>query len=230
MVIGKGLVARNFTRYEPLDEFLIFASGVSNSKTCTPADCLRERALLLSSVNAYPSRTLVYFSTSSVNDPDLQETPYIAHKLDMEGLIGQMAPRYHIFRLSNLAGASSNPSTILNFFYDSIKEGRPFELWKYSERNIIDVADVFRISHHILENQLFPNRVVNIANPRNERVTDIVRDIEAFTGKKAVYTEKEKGSAFTIDVSDILPICRSLQIGFGEDYLPRLLEKYYPRP
>ena len=230
MVIGSGLIARNFIRYAALDDFLIFASGVSHSKTCSDADCMRERDLLIASVNAYPTKNLVYFGTSSVYDPDLLETPYIRHKMEMETLVQKMAARYHIFRLSNIAGASANPSTLLNFFYNSIWEGRPFELWKYSERNIIDVADVYRIIDHILKAQLFTNRIVNIVNPQNYPVTGIVKTIETFTGKKALYTEKERGSAFNIDVSDMLPISRLLEIRFGKDYLLQLLEKYYPRP
>jgi nucleoside-diphosphate-sugar epimerase len=228
MVIGNGLMARSFIQYEALDEFLIFASGVSHSKTCSVADCMRERELFISAVNAYPTKTIVYFSTSSVNDPDLQETPYVKHKTDMEALVKKMAARYHIFRLSNVVGASSNPSTLLNFFYNSIHEGRPFDLWKYSERNIIDVADVYRIADHILQHRLFINGIVNIANPKNHAVVDIIRELERFMGKKAVYTEKEKGSGFTIDITSILPIYQSLGIRFGDDYLPQILAKYYP--
>src|SRR5882757_4127080 len=111
MLIGKGLVARNFTRYEELDEFLVFASGVSNSKSCTPEDFRRERELLMASIRAHPSKKAVYFSTSSVNDPDLRETPYVLHKLDMEDQVRQYARQWHIFRLSNLAGASGNMTT-----------------------------------------------------------------------------------------------------------------------
>jgi nucleoside-diphosphate-sugar epimerase len=228
MVIGKGLVAKAFKQYVTLDQFLIFASGVSNSKSCTTDDLLREHHLLVSSIRENPSKKVVYFSTSSVNDPDLQGTLYIDHKLNMEELVKKEASNYHIFRLSNLAGASANPNTILHFFYSSIGDGHPFELWKYSERNIIDVEDVFKIIHYILENNLFVNQVVNIANETNYPVGYIVRCIEAFTHKKAIFTEKERGKKFEIDTSDIRPICKSLQISFGDDYLPALLAKYYP--
>ena len=96
-------------------------------------------------------------------------------------------------------------------------------------RNIIDLEDVFRIADHILKNGLFLNDTVNIANEMNYSVAYLVTCIEAFTGKKAIFSEKEKGGGFDIDISRILPIYGSLGIRFGERYLPQLLEKYYPK-
>ncbi|HMH20589.1 MAG TPA: NAD-dependent epimerase/dehydratase family protein [Puia sp.] len=229
MVKGTGLVGRVFKQYETADEFLIFASGVSDSKSCTPSDLQREHDLLLESITNNPSKKTVYFSTSSVEDPDLKETPYIRHKLKMEALVRAHAPAFHIFRLSQLAGANGNPATILNYLYAKIVGGHAFELWKYSERNIIDAEDVYRIADHILKNELFTNQVINIANDKNYPVPYLVACIEAHTGKKAIFSEKERGQPFRIDISETLPICRQLKIGFGENYLPQLLEKYYPK-
>lgn len=229
MVIGKGLVARNFVKYASIDEFLIFASGVSNSKSCTPEDVLREQVLLTNALKEHPSKIIVYFGTTSVYDPDLLSTPYIRHKLQMEDLVRSRANRYQIFRVSNLAGLSENPNTILNYFYSCITFDRPFTLWKRAERNIIDVDDVFRICDTLLGTGQFMGRTVNIANQENYPTPYMVRCIEAFTHKKARYTIEEKGEKFTIDISDILPTVRSLGITFGEDYLPKLLNKYYSK-
>lgn len=229
MIIGKGLIAREFKKYETLENYLVFASGVSNSKFCTPEDLLRERQLFLSTVREHPSKKLIYFSTTSVNDPDLRETPYVIHKLEMETLVRTHAAQWQIFRLSNLAGTSDNPNTVLNFLYHSIRQGHPFHLWKRSERNIIDVTDVYHACDYILQKGLFPNTVVNVVNPSNYPVNYIVRCIEDFTGKKAVCDEIEKGSSFGIDVTGILPIFKELQIAFGDHYLPDLLKKYYSR-
>lgn len=230
MVIGKGLVARNFSQYETQDDFLIFASGVSNSKACTNEDFLREKELLSQTLKAHPSKDLVYFSTSSILDPDLKETPYIRHKLNIEDLIRSQHARYHIFRLSNLAGHSDNPATVINFLYGAIIHHHHFDLWGKSERNIIDTADVYRIANHILQNGLFLNEVINIANKENYPVKYIVNCIEEHTRSKANFTEIDKGGRFIIDVSAILPICDHLGIGFGASYLPQLLNKYFPRP
>src|SRR6476659_9153689 len=120
MVIGNGLVAKAFYSYKKKDEFLIFASGVSNSKSSTGQDYQREKELCADTLREHMDKTFVYFSTCSIEDPDLKSTDYIKHKLDMENLIKQGSNHYYIFRLSNLAGFSRNKNTVLNFFNDHI--------------------------------------------------------------------------------------------------------------
>lgn len=227
MVIGNGLVAGSFRGYAGQDSFLVFASGVSNSKSSTTADFEREKILLQEQLKAHPGKTLVYFSTTSVEDPDLAATGYVQHKLRMETMIREQATSYTVFRLSNLAGRSSNPNTILNYFYRHISEGIPFQLWRHSERNIIDVDDVFRAADHLLQHRLFPNSVVNIANVQSYPVTYIVSRIETFCGRKAIYTPVEKGAPVHIDTSALQPVYEQLGIRFGPNYLDRILEKYY---
>lgn len=228
MVIGNGLIAGSFKGYGSAEDWVIFASGVSNSKSSTDADFDRERILLTDTIQANTGKRIVYFSTCSITDPDLQATAYIRHKVKMEALIEKLAPQYNIFRLSNLAGHSGNPFTVLNFFYRHIMEGQPFDLWVNSERNIMDVEDVFKTADHILQNQLYPNQVINIANTHHYPVKYIVQSIEDFCKKKAIYEEKIKGSKLTIDLKAVLPIYQALDIRFDDNYLPALLAKYYP--
>lgn len=227
MVIGNGLVARSFGSYAEDNRFLIFASGVSNSKSSTDADFKREENLLRQHIQADAGKILVYFSTTSVEDPDLQQTAYVQHKLNMEELIRTNVDKYAIFRLSNLAGRSDNPNTILNYFYQHISQGIPFQLWQRSERNIIDVEDVFRIADHLLQHHLAINRTLNIANTESYPVTYIVKSIEDFCGKKGIYTLADKGGPVTIDTHAIAAVCRQLDIHFEEGYLTDILKKYY---
>lgn len=227
MVIGNGLVAGSFGSYAQNDKFLIFASGVSNSKSSTDADYRREENLLREAVQGNPDKLLVYFSTTSVDDPDLLQTPYVQHKLDMEELIRTNANKYAIFRLSNLAGHSNNPNTILNYFWQHISQGIPFQLWQRSERNIIDMEDVFNIADYMLQHNLVTNKTVNIANTESYPVTLIVSAIEEFSGKEGIYTLADRGGPVNIDTHEIAGICRVLGIHFGEDYLRNILKKYY---
>lgn len=229
MVIGNGLIAKSFHSYKTKDDFLIFASGVSDSKHSTQDEFKKEHDLLKKTIRDNYQKKIIYFSTCSITDTELKETPYVKHKINMENLIQKMAYQYHIFRLSNLAGFSNNPNTILNFFYFHIVEGKHFNLWKNSERNIIDVEDVYRIANHILTNNLLLNKIVNIANVYSYPVTYIINYIENFTGKKAIFTEKEKGAKLFIDISMIKSLFELLKIEFKEDYLHHLLVKYYPQ-
>lgn len=228
MIIGNGLIARSFKRYESVGNWIIFASGVSNSKTSTDADFDRERKLLTDTLQANPASRIVYFSTCSITDADLQATAYVRHKISMEALIENSAARYNIFRLSNLAGSSENPHTVLNFFFKHIMEDQRFDLWVNSERNIIDVEDVVKTADHILQNKLYPNQVINIANTHQYPVKYIVQTMEHFCKKKAIYEEKIKGSKLAIDLKEVLPIYEALNIRFDQNYLPALLAKYYP--
>lgn len=227
MVIGKGLVAGSFSSYEHNDGFLIFASGVSNSKSSTDADFRREEDLLRKSVEAYPEKHLVYFSTTSIEDEDLQQTPYVQHKLNMEAFIRTNVNRYSIFRLSNLAGHSNNPNTILNYFFQHIHQGIPFRLWQRSERNLIDAEDMYRIADHMLQYNLATNRTINIANTESYPVLFIVNSIEEFCGKKGIYSLEDRGGPVSTDTRDIAPVREALGIHFGADYLPKMLIKYY---
>lgn len=220
-------MAGSFSSYTEQQSFLVFASGVSNSKSSTDADFRREEELLRQSMAQHPEKQLVYFSTTSVEDPDLQQSPYSQHKLQMEELIRTNAHSYTIFRLSNLAGKSDNPNTILNYFFLHISQGIPFRLWKRSERNIIDTEDVFRIADHMLQHKLAVNRTINIANTESYPVQYIVSSIEDFCGTKGIYSLEDRGGQVTIDTHDIAPVCKALGIHFGPDYLQKILNKYY---
>jgi len=227
MVVGNGLVAKRFSNYAENDAFLIFASGVSNSKNTVHSEYEREFELLKHVVNNNQEKIFTYFSTCSVNDPEESESLYVLHKINIENYIRDNVRQYAIFRVSNLVGQSSNPNTILNFIINSISENRHFSLWANATRNLIDVDDFYAISNYILANKLFLNKTINIAHPKSYLVTDIVPAAEQYLNKKGNYNTVLKGSNYKIDISDILPIISQLGIRFDGEYLIRLLNKYY---
>jgi len=227
MVIGSGLLAKRFAQYDTNEKFLIFASGVSNSKSTEPEQFAREFELLKTTFAANPGKTFVYFSTCSVNDPAENRSPYVQHKIQIEQYIARTIPNYVIFRVSNLVGSTSNTNTIFNFIVRHIQEGKPFDVWTNANRNLIDVDDLYTIVDHILCNSLFSNQVVNIANPVSYPVPEIVSAAERFFHTKANCTFVDKGAAFAIDISDIQPIIIAEHINFDEGYLMRLFQKYY---
>jgi nucleoside-diphosphate-sugar epimerase len=227
MVIGNGLVAKRFESYIRNNDFLVFASGVSNSKTKNPEAYDREMKLLKDSVQRYNTKTLIYFSTCSIYDPQEKGSAYVQHKLHIEDFIQTRAKKYHIFRISNLAGISSNPNTLLNFFFNHVKNGVNFDLWTNACRNIIDADHAYLIIDHILKHNLFPNQVINIANPENHPGKKIIETIETFLNIKSNYIEIDKGTCFEINTSPIQHIIQELKIRFGPEYLRDLLNKYY---
>lgn len=227
MVIGNGLVARRFESYNKEDNFLVFASGVSNSKTKDSEAYNREIKLLRDSVQKYNTKSIIYFSTCSIYDPGEKESAYVQHKLHIEDFIQTHAKQYYIFRISNLAGISANPNTLLNFFFYHVKNGVNFDLWTNACRNIIAIDHAYLIIDHILKHKLFPNQVTNIANPVSHPVKEIISAIEDFLNIKSNYIEIDKGTCFEIDVSSIQLIIQKSGIRFNPEYLRDLLNKYF---
>jgi nucleoside-diphosphate-sugar epimerase len=230
MVVGNGLVGKAFNRFQDNNDLLFFCSGVSNSTCREQSEFNRERNLLLSHINDHPEKTLIYFSTCSIEDPTMAGSMYRQHKLEMEELIAASCKSYYVFRLSNVVGYTSNPVTILNFLYNSIRSGHTFDLWRNSARNLIDVEDVVSIITQFLSRKGLNNSILNVANPVSYNVVRIVGEIERFLGKKGNYNLVDKGMPFEIPLSsDMQDIIMELNIDFGPAYLPSLLEKYYER-
>jgi len=227
MVIGNGMVARRFESYKTNDQFLIFASGVSNSKNINPEAYARELLLLQTTIKQNPEKILVYFSTCSVYDPGEENSKYVVHKKQIEQLIQSNQKRFCIFRVSNLVGHSGNRNTILNFYVYHILNGINFDLWTNATRNLIDIDDMYQIADDILKKGNDGNQVINIANTENYATQEIITAIEDLWKTKANYIPIEKGRPFHIDVTTTRPILKKLGIHFGKDYLTNLLRKYY---
>lgn len=227
MVIGSGMVARRFESYKSNDQFLIFASGVSNSKSISPEAYERELILLQTSIKQNPEKILVYFSTCSLYDPGEESSKYVVHKKQMEQLIQSNQKQFCIFRVSNLVGHSGNRNTILNFYVYHILNGINFDLWTNATRNLIDIDDMYQIADYILMKGFARNQVINIANTKNYTTQEIINAIEDLWKTKANYIPIEKGTPFHIDLMATTPIMKELGIHFGKDYLTNLLRKYY---
>jgi len=227
MVIGNGVMAKRFSAYEQDNRVVIFASGVSDSKSTAVADYEREKELLQQTMQQYPESLLVYFSTCSIYDPFLQTDQYIIHKLNIEGLLKSSKQDYLVFRVSNVAGPGGNPKTIFHYLAQSIVAHRSFQLWKHAFRNLIDVEDVFLLASHFIEHGE-KNSIVNIAHPVSFSMPEMVRTFESYFHKKGNYIEVEAGHYFHIDTSKVQTISHGAGVQLGGNYLYRLLEKYYP--
>lgn len=228
MLVGNGLIAKAFQEFQEDDRFLFFCSGVSNSQCKEPVQFEREKQLLSESISGNPDKILIYFSTCSIIDPSMRESMYVNHKLEIEHIIAQTCAFYYIFRLSNVVGKTPNPNTVLNFFYNAINTEKTFDLWRHSSRNLIDVEDASRIILRLIETDGKLNSIINVANPHSYDVTYIVAEIERYLNKKGNYRSVDKGVRFSIPIPDIKPFIDTLAIDFEHQYLPRLLEKYYP--
>ncbi len=226
MIVGNGMLAQAFEKYEHTNHVIIFASGVSNSREIDDSAFEREKSLLLYSMNLYPDTTFVYFSTCSIMDPSMTDSRYVLHKLEMENIIQQHHEKFYIFRLPQVVGKTKSP-TIIHFLYDKITAGESFDIWANSTRNLIDVQDIVKIVDFILSYHLYNNEIINIASPYSVRVQEIVHIIENITQQEARYQLLQKGASYTIDISKIIPLLSSAEVCFDKNYIKNIISTYY---
>jgi nucleoside-diphosphate-sugar epimerase len=228
MVIGNGLIANKFLpKYSTQNNTIIFASGVSNSKSIDQNEFEREYNLVAQTLRDNPAKCFIYFSTCSVYDAEESTSQYVIHKKKIEELVTESANPFYIFRVSNLVGSTTNKNTILNYLFSTIQNNMPFNLWINASRNLIGVDDMYAIIDEIINTKIYLNSTINIANTNNYKVKDIVQEIETFCSKKANFIQVGKGHTYLIDTTLIQPILQKLNINFPQNYLAILLQKYY---
>lgn len=227
MVVGNGLLARAFSKYNSNDDIVIFASGVSNSKTTDENQFEKEIILLLNAISKYPNAKFIYFSSLGVYDPSIKDTDYIKHKLLIESLIANSKRNYLIFRVSNAVGKSNNPFTILNYIVNAVKFDKEITIWSKAERNLIDIEDIVNVVDNCIDRE--NNSILNLAWKENIKVVDLLKSIELFYHKKAKVNYIEKGASFTIDTgasTKYLNALSSYNYSTNE-YVQLLLNRYF---
>ncbi len=229
MIIGNGMLAKGFTAlYQDDDNVVIFASGVSDSQTTSVESYQREESLLKEILHSLDNKLLVYFSTCSIDEPNA-ETMYTKHKLKLEQLIADKAQSYYIFRLSQVAGKSNKHGFFIHYLMYHISKGIEFNVWKNTNRNVIDIEDVVKIVSYMIDKSYMMNSVINIASPYNLKVLEYVKEIESRLDIEANYILVDKGSPFEIEIDIVHSLVDSIGVDFltQKKYLSNLIEKYY---
>ena len=228
LVIGSGLLAKAFAGGLTINENVcIYAAGVSNSSCKDTHEFMRERQRLSKALEQrMEAQTFVYFGTCSVDDPEAKNTAYVQHKLEMEQLVSAH-PTYLILRLPQVAGTTPNPHTLLNYLYARIARSEAFSLWIRARRNIIDVDDAASIAQLLIKDKSRRNVILNIANAVSYSMMQIVSAMEKVVGKSGIFDVEERGSEYSINIDPILPVINKLDINFGDEYLEKVINKYY---
>jgi nucleoside-diphosphate-sugar epimerase len=228
MIIGSGLLAHAFSsNFLHHKDVCIYAAGVSNSNCIDVREFARERERLENALRqTVHFDAFVYFSTCSVFDRELLNTPYVQHKLAMEAMVN-LHPRNLILRLPQVAGKTANPHTLLNFIYARILHGENFDLWCNAKRNIIDVDDIVSITNQLITNKSLRKITLSIANVVNYSILEIVRVMEFAVGREGIYKVVPRGYEYDIDISAIYTVLEKLEIKFDGHYLEKTVNKYY---
>lgn len=229
MIVGNGLLATEFMKSEEkYDNVIIFASGVSNSKETDPTVFERERNLLKKTIASTPDKLIVYFSSCALVD-DTLKTKYYRHKQNMEKVIHTYSQNFLIIRLPQVIGLSKNQNTLINYLFDSIKNGKKFNLWDRAYRYVIDIADVRFIVNHLISESTYHNQTIDVANPYRYSISEIVEIIESFLQKKAVFEMVHHEDQYTLELNEIKKLSNSGIVGkdFGKNYLLEKLKREY---
>jgi nucleoside-diphosphate-sugar epimerase len=225
MVYGNGLLGKAFKKIED-NQIIIYAKGVSNSQCQDDQQFKREYDELLYILQNNPYQKIVYFSSCSILDTSLFDTPYVQHKINIENLIKKIHNNYLIIRLPQVAGHTNNPNTILNYIHNNIKSTKKFVLWKNAKRNIIDVEDVVIVVDGIIKSGAY-NTTLNVANRNSYSMSDIVNVFEGLMNTKATFEIDTRISEYDINIANIESILSKTNIKFDNNYLQKTLKKYY---
>lgn len=228
MIVGNGMLAKAFKSSGSVGKKVcVFASGVSNSRCSDVNEFNREADLLRESLAAHNEpAAFIYFGTCSVYDPVSKVLPYVLHKVAMEQMV-RMHPFGLIARLPQVAGPNASPYTLLSVLCESIRSGRTIKVWQNATRNIIDVVDVVKIVSSWTSGPNQIGKVINIANPVSYPIKTIIESVESVMGRKGELEMVSAGAAYAIDISAIEPLIEILGINFDQNYLSRVISRYY---
>jgi nucleoside-diphosphate-sugar epimerase len=143
MIVGKGLIASGFNLSKTdYTNYIIFASGVSNSKETNDSEYNREKELLLKIINENKQLKIIYFSSVLVNKT---KNKYYQNKLDIENIIKSNSDNYIIFRIPQVIGNNGNPKNLVNYIKNSIINKTEITINKNIKRSLLDVDDLVTI-------------------------------------------------------------------------------------
>ncbi|MDO6477528.1 hypothetical protein Q4520_19060 [Alteromonas sp. 1_MG-2023] len=219
MIIGNGQLANAFRNSDSHD-VVIFASGVSNSSCTQLSEFKREEELLLKSLEEFRDSKFVYFSSCAISAENYKLNPYYLHKIDMENLINSRSSHPIIIRIPQLFGCLKQHSTLINFLYNSINEGKEFNLYSDAHRYVIEINDIVKITNRILQKE-DGKFLIDVANPYRYSVMEIVDIMERLLDKRARYSIIDLSDKYELNLKNLLEFTanENLKFDFGKGYL-----------
>jgi nucleoside-diphosphate-sugar epimerase len=201
MIVGNGMIAKSLSVIDN-ENFLFFASGVSNSLCTDEKEYEKEKLLLEKHINT--DKKFIYFS--SVNEYVINEK-YLQHKLNIEKIITENTDNFIIFKISQLIGDNGNQNNFINFLYNNIINETYFNLID-TKRSLLCINDLVKICDYLCNIDYNGFFIINYIELLE--VTDIIKIIEKITNKKSL-------------INDIKKL--SQNINSNSDYVNEVLDK-----
>jgi nucleoside-diphosphate-sugar epimerase len=143
MIVGEGLIATGFgCSKEDYSNYIIFASGVSNSKETSDDEYNREKDLIIKTINENKNLKIIYFSSILV---ETTKNKYFENKLEIENIIKTNSDNYIIFRIPQIVGGNGNPKNLVNHIKNSILNETEITINSSVERSLLDIDDLVEI-------------------------------------------------------------------------------------
>jgi hypothetical protein len=183
MIVGNGLLANGFIE-ESFDHknFIIFVSGVSDSKKTNEEDFNREKTLLLKTISENKNLKLLYFSSILTG---VQDNRYYHHKLEVEDIVKKNSKDYIIFRVPQIIGKGGNKSNLVNYLKQSLISGEEIIIFKNTYRSLIDVIDLVRIINYCKD--IVSCDTIYISDIEKIMVLDLLKNMSIFLGVNPKY-------------------------------------------
>ena len=226
MIIGNGLIARAFKNSSYVfDDCIIFASGISDSKSDSTKEFQREFNLLSQYIKE--DKKFIYFSSIHILDPSEKDSMYVQHKLNIEEFIRSNFLNYIIYRLPVIVGKGGNSKALFNFLFNSIVKNIEMTIYLKSYRYILDVHSVVYFVNQTLHIQ---NKTINLVADKAFSILEILQLFEKYLSKKAKFIRVDKGDYFEVDnteFKDSLLDKNELTIYSNYKYIEDTIRKYY---
>ena len=225
MIVGNGLIA-NLFKNEDRENVVFFASGVSNSLETDKSAFLREENLIRKTIKENPNKIFIYFSTCSIYDSSKNGSLYVNHKLKMERLVEDLAPKYVILRVSNAVGKGGNPNLLMNYLANAVQEEKIINVHTLATRNLIDADDVKNITLKFINENSF-NKIINVAYLENFSTIQILEILEKHFNKTAKTSLVKSGQSYLISIPEAEAYFAENKLTEKKEYLLRIIKRYY---
>lgn len=225
MVVGNGMLARTFSHFAEDESKIIFASGVSNSGETIASEFQRELDLIKSFAGI--KSQVIYFSTVSVHDRELANTPYVMHKLLIEKLVKETFINYLILRLPIVVGKTTNPNTLTNFIFNKIKSGEQITVFKNACRFLMDIEDIKTIISKMIQTGQYKNMTLDINFENPIKSENLISIFEKVVQKKANKSYADKGGCYSPNNQEFISFINSIDFVLPPNYDEEVINKYY---
>ena len=225
IIVGSGLIAKALDKILSNDDFLIFASGVSDSSETRELEFQREIDLIQESLSR--NKKLIYFSSLDVVLRKDKLNSYLRHKLNVEKILEKKSAI--VLRLPQLVGLRQNKKNLIPYLYNKIVNKKEFELKINYQRNLVDIKDLSKIVECLIKKKDYSEKFLNIFNPKFTKILDIIRIIEKLSNTDAIYTISEEDFEMNnLTVSEeYLSFLKESSVEFHNKYNYDLIKKYF---